>query len=191
MSDFNFDDLFDSALASAKPKVSKASKISIDPSPQSEAVAVNETVQDMSQLDTVAISAEINALGPKDAKNFKHFCAGFKPIVLPKGAQKAFAEFSTEMKIVWLFLRWKAMSNLMFLSGHVDLRELTDDELDRCIHFVVSTDAVITDVREIPVSLLGFELNSTMRAQVEYVLANSPRLFHLFPDRLQHFTEAK
>lgn len=166
--------------------------ISIDPPPSlaSESVEMNENIRlTMQTVDDVAIMAEIESLNPKDAKNFKHYCLVFKPLVLPKGCQKWYAEATAEAKICWLYLRWKAQSNLMFLSGYVDMRPLTDDEFDRCVHKVIC-DETITDVREIPATLLGFPLNSRMVQQVQHALTHSPKLAELFPERLKFFVEA-
>ncbi len=188
MSDFNFnlDDLFNDAVQTPK------AKISIDPSPLStESVAVNASMLEFSALmDTAVLTAEIAALDAETARRFRRFVLEFKPErLLPKGSAKAYHEFSDEMRVCWLWMRFKCQSSLMFLAGHVDLRELTDEELDKCIRFVISCTPPITDVLEIPVSLLGFELNSTMRVQVEWVLANSPKLFRLFPERLKWWVE--
>jgi hypothetical protein len=179
MSEFNVDDFLDDALAGVK------SKISIDPAPSSslmDSVAVNETVQDLSQLDTVAILAEVKALeGTPQEKRFKVFVRGFKPSALPKGAQKAFSEFTDEQKIVWLFLRWRALSDLMFLATNVELRLLTQAELERCIGALVA-DPTIEDVRYIPSSVIGCQLNTGMVAQLKDVLARDEQFRKLFPD---------
>jgi hypothetical protein len=174
--DFNLEDLTNEAFQTPKAKVS------IDPAPLStETVAVNENMQDLSQLDIVAISAEINGLDAQKAKLFKKFCLGFKPIVLPKGAQKAYAEFTDEQKIVWLYLRWKCLSDLMVLSGHMDLRLLTQSEMERCIDALVS-DPTIDNLQFIPSTVIGCHLNAGMIAQLKDVLARDEQFRKLFPD---------
>jgi hypothetical protein len=187
---------FDSLMPAAK--VPSKSDVAVDSStaektPDVTAERVNtmrlesQQSQMANNIDNDWVRAKIDALSEQDGRSFKHYCAKFNPFALPKGIQKWYSEIDATTKIVWLFLRFEAMRNQMFLgSGHVPLRRLTQDELYRAIHAVVSDDSIM-DVHQIQV--LGFPLNENMVRQVQDALTQSPRLRELFPEVITRFDE--
>jgi hypothetical protein len=139
--------------------------------------AYQNAVRMSNQIDTVSVQKEILALGPDEAKSFKKFCRIFNPNVLPRASKAFYESQSAESKVVWLFLRYRAMTSKMFLGGFMPTRMLNDEEVNRAIHAVIS-DPTISDVRDIP----GFDFTDAQAKQVLDALTKSPRLTELWPE---------
>lgn len=188
----DFDSLMPAAKVSAKSEVavdsSTAEKTPGVTAERTTAVRLESQQSQMANnIDNDRVKQQIEALSEKDGQIFKRYCATFNPAVLPQGIRKWYSEIDATTKIVWLFLRFEAMRNQMFLgSGRVPLRRLNQDELQRAVHAVVSDDTIL-DVHQIQV--LGFPLNENMVRQVQDALTQSPRLRELFPEVIARFDE--
>jgi hypothetical protein len=161
----------DSSTAEKTPDVTATAESVSDVLPNSQHI--------LNSIDNTWVQKKIEALSDQDGRMFKRYCATFDAKVLPKGAQAWYSAVDPTRKICWLFLRFEAMRNPLFLSGHVPVRSLNGDELERAVHAVVSDD-LITDVRQIQV--LGFPLNEHMVRQVHEALTNSSKLQEYFPE---------
>jgi hypothetical protein len=167
-------------IVPSKAEVSVDSKTPVEP-PE----AATDSQHIVNSIDKDWVREKIEALSENDGRKFKRYCATFNPSVLPKGVQEWYATVDATRKICWLYLRFEAMRNPLFLSGHIPVRILNDDELQRCVHAVVS-DASIVHVHQIQV--LGFPLNKSMVRQVQDALQSS-KLREYFPEVIARFDE--
>lgn len=155
------------------------------PEVTAESVTDVDSHQKLANIDLDWVREKIEALSENDGRMFKRYCATFNPSLLPKGVQEWYAAVDATRKICWLFLRFEAMRHPLFLSGHLPVRVLNEDELQRCVHAVISDDSIV-HVHQIQV--LGFPLNKSMVRQVQDAL-QSPKLRDFFPEVIARLDE--